>query len=82
MTGTNGEAMVTHYLTDDRYHGGPLPEDLPGRGWSGRAQGWERYGPLGRFWYGAPTPLKWLGAGAAVGLGATADEAIKDWEQK
>jgi hypothetical protein len=70
---TRGELYERHVNVDGQYSGGKVPARHGGGGWSGNKLGWERYGPLRSFWYGAPGPLKAAiitpvaaGAGAAV----------------
>jgi hypothetical protein len=46
-----GQFYRNHYGVDDRLYGGRLPNGL---GWSGRALGWQRYGPYERILYGTP----------------------------
>lgn len=70
---TRGEMYERHVNVDGGYYGGKVPARHGGGGWNGDDLGWERYGPLRSFWYGAPGPLKaaiitpvTAGAGAAV----------------
>lgn len=64
---SRGDFYELHYEVDPRFYG----TGVRGERWSGRDLGLERRGPVGRFWYGSPAPLKARvgGLGAAVGGG-------------
>lgn len=63
---SRGDFYKLHFQVDPSYHGGPIFRGE--KGWSGKALGWKKYGPLGRLWHGSPAPLK----ARVGGLGATA----------
>lgn len=65
---SRGEFYELHYKVDPYFYGTRLPNSVGGT-WSGRSLGLEKYGSLGRAWYGAPTPLK-VTVGGAVAAGA------------
>jgi hypothetical protein len=68
---TQGDFYELHYKVDPQYHGSQIGAAYGGGRWRGADLGLKKYGPLGRIWYGSPTPLKGVvgGAGAEVGLG-------------
>lgn len=59
-----------HYAIDPSYWGGNVKRVFGGGGWSGRALGWKKYGPLARGWYGTAGKTKLAGYGALAGVGA------------
>jgi hypothetical protein len=68
---TRGDMYELHYKVDPQYHGSKIGAAHGGGRWSGADLGLDKYGPLGRLWYGSPTPLKGAvsGAGTGVALG-------------
>jgi hypothetical protein len=70
---TNGEFFPLHYGVDKFYHGGKVPAEFGGGGWSGKKLGWDKYGPIDRAWYGTPAPLKVAAGAGVVGTGAVVD---------
>jgi hypothetical protein len=63
-----------HFKVDPSFRGGKIPAEFGGGTWSGKDLGWTRYGRLGRYWYGAPAPLKAaVGTPIALGAGAAVD---------
>ena len=55
---TRGDFYELHYQVDPAFHGTKLRARVGGEPWSGDALGLEKFGPLGRLWYGSPAPLK------------------------
>jgi hypothetical protein len=75
---TRGQMYAYHYRVDPKFHGAWLP-DGPGRGWSGKKLGLQKYGPAERAWNGAPDALR-APAGLSLAGGATADLYQGDWD--
>jgi hypothetical protein len=67
-----------HYAIDPNYFGGPVKRAYGGGGWSGRAFGWTKYGPLARAWYGTPAATKLAGYGLLGGSGAAESPLLSD----
>ena len=72
-----GDMYERHFAVDPRFYG----TKVGGERWSGRDLGLQRYGPLGRLWYGSPAPLKARvgGLGAAAGIGLYNPEDKNGW---
>lgn len=68
-----GAFYERHFKVDPSYYGGKIPAEFGGGRWSGRDLGWQKYGPLGRGFYGAPGPLKATGGAGLAGIGALVD---------
>ncbi len=69
---STGDFYELHFRVDPKFYGAPMPARAGGGGWSGKRLRLEKYGPLGRAWFGSPAPLKAaVGAGTvgALGLG-------------
>ncbi|TFI59123.1 hypothetical protein E2493_06250 [Sphingomonas parva] len=74
---TYGDTYVIHKYTDPRFYGARLPATTGRRGFATRDMGIETAGPIGRFYHGAPRPLKVVvGAppAAAAGLYAVSGD--------
>lgn len=71
---SRGDFYELHYKVDPHFNGTGLPPRFGGGSWSGKSLGLEKYGPVGRLWYGSPTPLKLTAGAAAAGAGAGAYE--------
>jgi hypothetical protein len=64
-----GDFYGFHFRTDPQFYGAGFSRKIGGGGWSGKKLGLQKYGVLGRFWYGTPTPLAGVSAAAgAAGL--------------
>jgi hypothetical protein len=61
-----GDFYRFHFQTDPQYYGSGFSRKIGGPGWSGKKLGLQKYGLLGRLWYGTPAPL----AGAFADVGA------------
>lgn len=67
---SRGDFYELHYKVDPTFYGARFPSSIGGS-WSGRSLGLQKYGTVGRLWYGSPAPLKvTVGASAAAGGGA------------
>jgi hypothetical protein len=66
---SRGDFYELHFKVDRTYPGSRLPASAGGGGWYGRSLGLEKYGTLGRIWYGSPTLLKATVAGTTITAG-------------
>ena len=71
---STGDFFETHVRVDPYYHGGKVPAEFGGGGWSGKDLGWTKYDALGRAWYGSPAPLKAVAGAGLAGAGAAVDQ--------
>lgn len=76
---STGDFFQRHYEVDPSYHGGKIRKEFGGGAWSGKDLGWKKRGPVGRLWYGSPTPLKATAGAGVVGVGAAVD---KGWGEE
>jgi hypothetical protein len=60
-----GDFYKLHFQTDPQYFGSGFSPKIGG-GWSGKKLGFQKYGLLGRFWYGTPPALAGVSAAAGV----------------
>lgn len=80
---TRGDMYERHVRTDLNYNGGKIPKRFGGGSWSGAKYGWEKYGPVGRMWYGAPDLLKaTVGGAGLIGAGAVVDHLDGEMEPR
>jgi hypothetical protein len=77
---TNGEMFARHIQSDPQYHGGKIPNEYDGGGWSGKQAGLQKLRPALRMWAGASTPLRATVGMGAVG-GAAASSYLDDWSR-
>jgi hypothetical protein len=66
---SRGDFYELHFKVDPHYPGSRLPASVGGGVWNGNSLGLEKYGAVGRLWYGSPTPLKVTVGGAVVATG-------------
>ncbi len=71
---SNGDFYELHYSVDPFYHGGRVPREFGGGGWSGKSLGWEKHGPLARTWFGSTPPQKVAAGAGLLTVGAGADQ--------
>ena len=66
---SRGDFYELHYKVDPYFFNANFPKAIGGT-WRGSSLGFEKYGAIGRVWYGSPTPLKvTVGGVAAAGAG-------------
>jgi hypothetical protein len=68
---SRGDFYELHFRVDTKYPGSQLPASRGGGGWYGGQLGIEKYGSVGRLWYGSPAPLK-VTVGGTVAAGGAA----------
>jgi hypothetical protein len=61
-----GDFYEFHFQVDPYFNVARFSPKIGGGVWNGKVLGLQKYGPLGRFWYGTPTPL----AGLSMATGA------------
>ena len=66
---TRGDFYELHYKVDPSFNVARLPARFGGDAWSGEKIGLQKYGQIGRLWYGTPTQLKAAAAGSSGLLG-------------
>jgi hypothetical protein len=66
-----GEFYKRHSQVDLDFHNANLPKRVGGGKWTASEMGIEKYGLLGRLWYGSPTPFKTAVGNAYALLGLT-----------
>ncbi|HPA38019.1 MAG TPA: hypothetical protein PLV04_04695 [Phenylobacterium sp.] len=79
---TRGQFYDYHFEVDPSYYGAKLPSGVPEKGWSGKRMGLKKRGPLGRFWFGMPAPLKARLLGGAGTFGGTVQSVSEDEDQE
>ena len=62
---SRGDFYELHYKVDPYFFNANFPKAIGGS-WRGSSLGLEKYGVVGRIWYGSPTPLKVTVGGAAT----------------
>jgi hypothetical protein len=67
---SRGNFYELHFKVDPFYPGSRLPRAAGGGIWNGTSLGLEKYGTVGRLWYGSPTPLKVTVGGTVAASGA------------
>ncbi|WP_397580583.1 hypothetical protein, partial [Sphingorhabdus sp.] len=68
---SRGNFYELHFKVDPFYPGSRLPGAAGGGVWNGTSLGLEKYGTVGRLWFGSPTPLK-VTVGGTVAAGGAA----------